>query len=166
MILCIQGINVVWEKDLLLDIWDDDWYDIWKYSQSTSVWNRTKAIQFIIFHRTYISHLGADIKNYLNKSPQCLKCKQQITDYFHPQFPVLPSTSNVWVKILHSVKSLLGRVKRILTLYPLTLGFLSRKVISPSRKMLHNIFTFASKKNILLYWLLISHRLLSTGTEL
>lgn len=67
----------LWEKELGMEINDEDWDNIWRNANSLSVCNRIKAIQLKILHQAHVSPSKRHKFN-SDLSPLCPKCKTEV----------------------------------------------------------------------------------------
>uniref|UniRef100_A0A8C8JD68 N-acetyltaurine hydrolase n=1 Tax=Oncorhynchus tshawytscha TaxID=74940 RepID=A0A8C8JD68_ONCTS len=127
------------------------WEDIWRYAETISICNRTRAIQLRIIHRLHISPNRRHAFSPTSSSPQCLKCK---TDTGTLTYCLWSCTKiqRYWSGVLQEIENILG-VDLELDPVSLLLGLPSRHVTSVGKRRLYNILTFAARKNILLQWI-------------
>ena len=145
-----QRIKGVWEKELLVNIDDETWVDIWSYAKKISICTRAKAIQLKIIHRI---HISPNRRHSFNPalSPLCLKCKIEIGTLTHCLWSC-HKLRKYWSDILSEFEKIFGMELEMDPMC-LLLGLPSRSIPCKSGKRLYNILTFAARKNILLQWI-------------
>lgn len=75
-------LKTIWERELNIQISDEEWNMAWKNAKNLSVCNRVRATQLKTLHRAHISpsqrsRFGADISLF------CSKCKIEIGNLTH-----------------------------------------------------------------------------------
>lgn len=95
-----------WEKDMGVDIADEQWSDILQRIHSTSICARHSLIQFKIVHRLHMSKVKLS-KMYPEVNPICDRCKQAPATLFHT-FWSCSSLTSFWTSIFEAYSKITG----------------------------------------------------------
>ncbi len=144
-----QRIKDAWEKELSVTIDEETWENIWNCAKKIFICTRTKAIQFKIIHKINMSPSRRHVLN-PSHSPLCLKCKTEKGISFHCMWSC-HKLQKYWSKVLHEMERIFGKDFGMNPV-SLILGLPCKNLTTVASKRLHNIFTFAARKNILLKW--------------
>ena len=139
-----------WERDLGVEIADEDWCEIFENAKKLSVCNRAWSVQLRTIHRLQIS---PSLRHKMNPSlsPLCLKCKIEEGDYFHCIWSC-HKIERYWLSVVRQLNEIFNMEFELDPLY-LILGLPDRRIINKSHKRLFNLLTYAARKNILLSWI-------------
>lgn len=142
-------LKETWERELNVQITDEQWEEAWMSAETLSVCNRLKAIQLKILHRAHISpsqrhRFNADL------SPLCPKCKIETGSLTHCLWSCR-KIQHLWYVIGRKINKMLAINVECKPLYML-LGISTASIPDKYKRKLDKMLTFCARKCILLNW--------------
>lgn len=142
----------LWEKELGMEICNEDWDSVWSNANSLSVCNRVKALQLKILHRAHVSPSQRSKFNSV-LSPLCLKCKIEVGTLTHCYWSCT-KIKCFWFDVKCELDKIFSSFAGI-ECNPLTflLGITDVKITAKYERRLFRILTFCARKCVLLNWI-------------
>ncbi len=143
-------LKTIWERELNIQVADEDWNMVWKNAKSLRICNKVRAIQLKILHRAHISpsqhsRFRADF------SPFCPKCKIEIGSLTHCLWFCIKIQRFLW-GVSEQLNKILG-----VSLVPdpayYLLGMSPPVGLDKCKISLFNFLIFSAKKFIILQWI-------------
>lgn len=143
-------LKIIWEKELNIQVTDEDWNIVWKNAKNLSICNKVRAIQLKILHRAHISPLQRS-KFRADFSPLCPKCKTEMGNLTHC-FWFCNKIQRFWLGVSEEVSKVLG-VSVVPDPASFLLGMSPPVSLDKYKMRLFNFLLFNARKCILLKWI-------------
>lgn len=139
-------LKTIWERELNIQVADEDWNMVWKNAKNLSICNKVRAIQLKILHRAHISPSQRS-RFRAEFSPFCPKCKTEIGSLTHCLW-FCNKIQRFWWGVSEELNKILG-VSLVPDPASYLLGMSPSAGLDKFKIRLFNCLIFSAKKCIL-----------------